>query len=654
MRLSNIDLEIIKDRASNLAERLSGSFFVPTAQMTADAGWPTLEQSKLPDADSLGRYAAELGRQASSEFFGRCPQSMVMSAKPTMSAVIPKWVSTLSEITAYVAETFAAATNRVGLAKVTGGSVPYEQLYRPVADYAWHQIAAIYPTTAPLLTRRARLGLQKQLVRRLAAIASTPIHPTFLAHKSVAGSGILQHFFGAGKDDSVHGNAKEYTKFVQGMGEDGLRSLFLNYPVAARLFSQTTDLWIEFVEEFLQRFQEDQHKLAFRFNDGIPLGKLHFIQTGISDSHHGGRSVLILGFHGGVRLVYKPRSTEIDQVFFNLIAEINARALTPKFRVLKILDCGKYGWMEYAAHDECPDSRSARRYYKRAGGLACLAYWLQGIDFHRENVIAAGEQPLLIDLESLAHPWRPNEIAPPESGTLNSLGDSVLRSGLLPLWQSRFKGAALYDNCGFNGPVKQQSIIPLTQWRHLNTDRMNWVNTKRYLYHSAHRPILAGRTLAIGQFEKEILVGYRAMAKLLTGSGAEAMNEWRERIMATTRRRIKRPTFVYALLLKRSLEPIMLKNGTSRSLSLLSLPCDPGDERDWIEEVFSMEKLDIPYFRVSAPDADTKRSAVFTPGRTEIFQQQWFVKSSLRYALALREGKILEVERARKGHRRDG
>jgi lantibiotic modifying enzyme len=48
-----------------------------------------------------------------------------------------------------------------------------------------------------------------------------------------------------------------------------------------------------------------------------------------------------------------------------------------------------------------------KRYYQRAGQLLCLLYVLGANDCHNENLIACGEHPVLVDLETLMHhPFR--------------------------------------------------------------------------------------------------------------------------------------------------------------------------------------------------------------------------------------------------------
>ena len=61
-------------------------------------------------------------------------------------------------------------------------------------------------------------------------------------------------------------------------------------------------------------------------------------------------------------------------------------------------------WVEFVNFKECHSADELERFYQRQGGYLGLLYSLEATDFHFENLIAAGEYPILIDLESLFHP----------------------------------------------------------------------------------------------------------------------------------------------------------------------------------------------------------------------------------------------------------
>ena len=70
---------------------------------------------------------------------------------------------------------------------------------------------------------------------------------------------------------------------------------------------------------------------------------------------------------------------------------------------LKVINRSDYGWVEFVEQRPCLNQQEANHYFQRAGVTACLLYLLNGTDCHYENLIAHGEYPVLIDLETLMH-----------------------------------------------------------------------------------------------------------------------------------------------------------------------------------------------------------------------------------------------------------
>src|SRR5436305_753499 len=48
--------------------------------------------------------------------------------------------------------------------------------------------------------------------------------------------------------------------------------------------------------------------------------------------------------------------------------------------------------------------KEAQDYCFRLGALICLIHSLRGVDFHPANIVDAGDQPIVIDCETLFHP----------------------------------------------------------------------------------------------------------------------------------------------------------------------------------------------------------------------------------------------------------
>ena len=648
MHFSAKELTRLSEGTTSLGERLQGAW-TATGGHDPAAARRLARWRQIAGADQPRQLAAMLRPVGRESMTDAELLALLGPLQRRADDPLPEWTRYLDRIVAGVGRTFADARP---VFTRGGSSIPYEHLYWPIAAFAWNEVVDRYAPAGSLLAEKAQRALQRYLVRRIAHAASAAIHPIFLAHKSFEASAMRHFLFAAlATDSSSSGTARFYASFVAEQGADGLRSLFTRLPVVARLVATVTRLWVDFVGEFLRRLEADQRELLTLLGDCHNSGQVCSVEAGISDPHHDGRSVLILGFHGGRRLVYKPRPLEIDYAFYRLVAEINERHPKPGLGVLNVLDRGEYGWGEFARHAPCSDRRAAKRYYRRAGSLACLVHWLRGIDFHRENVVAAGEHPILVDLECLAHPLRLDEAVAAGGDPESVLAYSVLRTGLLPMWQSRGAEGSPYDNCGLNGPVRRRSFLPLRRWEKINTDAMNWTEKAQWHHHAGHRPVLDRRRLTITSFEDDVLTGYREMTAVLESSGGAKLSAVRDEVFAATRRRIKRPTLVYGLVLRRSLEPAALVEGVDRSIELMALPY-ANDDPDWIEEVKSLEKLDVPYFRYPTGIKSPLPGINAAPTTSRLICQEQTLKAAVRRETWLEEGRIVLRAYRRSGARR--
>ncbi len=201
-------------------------------------------------------------------------------------------------------------------------------------------------------------------------------------------------------------------------------ALLEEYPVLARQLTTSIDQWVNFRLEFLRHLCADWKKIRAMFSPDKDPGVLVAL-TGGGDQHGDGRAVLIAKFSSGFQLVYKPKPLAVDVHFQELLAWLNARGPStgsgsriPPFRTLKVLNRGEYGWVEFVKAQTCHSSEEVERFYERQGGYLALLYALQATDFHFENLIASGEHPVLIDLESLFHP---------QAGQLDSTHSDTLR-----------------------------------------------------------------------------------------------------------------------------------------------------------------------------------------------------------------------------------
>lgn len=201
-----------------------------------------------------------------------------------------------------------------------------------------------------------------------------------------------------------------YGCLTAGARDEMIASLRQELTWLARLGSECVPLeevaqrWSVAQDDMLRRFERDRAALELHLCAGRSIGQISSVVLDLSDRHEGAHSVALLTFSSGEKIVYKPRSVETERCFFLLLSGLNQLSPPHRFAALKIWDRGSYGWVEFADHRPCSDDQELRAYYRNAGALLCLLRLLRTSDCHFQNLIACGEQPVLVDAETLFQP----------------------------------------------------------------------------------------------------------------------------------------------------------------------------------------------------------------------------------------------------------
>jgi lantibiotic modifying enzyme len=145
------------------------------------------------------------------------------------------------------------------------------------------------------------------------------------------------------------------------------------------------DHWIDFSLEFLRHLTTDWNAIRATLAPEEDPGVLVELSGGAGDGHRGGRSVRILRFNSGLKLVYKPRAVSVEAHFQELLGWLNDCGAQPAFRTFKILDRGRHGWTEFIPAAGCVSTEQIRRFYQRQGAYLALLYALEATDVHFEK-----------------------------------------------------------------------------------------------------------------------------------------------------------------------------------------------------------------------------------------------------------------------------
>jgi len=457
---------------------------------------------------------------------------------------------------------------------------------------------------APLFTAAAT---EELLAASLPALLLPVLARTLVLELHVARhQGLLQGDSAAERFRSFLGRLARHDVAVALLGE---------YPVMAREVLRELTQWVDTGLEVMARLAADAPLLIDRFFAGCHPGPLTGIDSGAGDRHRGGRSVRILSFAGGGRLVYKPRPLAAEQRFQDLLAWLGDTGDGP-LRTVVVLDRGSYGWMEHVAAQACGDQAEVAAFYRRLGGLLALLYALEATDCHFENLIAAGGQPVLIDLETLFQPRLPLPVlaAPDKRLVGRLLSDAVPRIGLLPFLVGAGDDFAGVDISGLAAVAGQPSPQPVMALAQAGTDEMHVVRERLPLPGGANVPFLAGQEgegrleVEAAEHTEELAAGFAAVYHMLIARRAELLAPGGPvaRFAGVPVRAVLRPTQIYARLLGESYHPDVLRDALDRDL-LFDRLWLTAEEQPELERVAAAEHRDlvagdVPVF-VTTPDS---------------------------------------------------
>jgi type 2 lantibiotic biosynthesis protein LanM len=227
--------------------------------------------------------------------------------------------------------------------------------------------------------------------------------------------------------------------------------------------------------EIINHFSNDWSLLKERFN--LENNKIVKIDMGLGDSHNYGKTVIKIKLSGNKSIIYKPKSLKINEQMFKLYDWFNEKGFTPRLPKYTLITKNNYGWEECIEQLPCKNEEEIKNYYKRYGALIAIMYLFKGNDMHYENIIANGEYPQVIDLETIFY----NDSFFQENSNDTALGvankmikESVIGTGLLPHLAFQNEDGIGLEMSGLGGK-EQVSPKPVLQIENANKDTMRIV-----------------------------------------------------------------------------------------------------------------------------------------------------------------------------------
>ncbi len=486
--------------------------------------------------------------------------------------------------------------------------LPFEGLLLPLVVLGRTRVAERAGAACELLSDCAHASMERALLARLTAVCARALHAEFSVFRSCRQQASFASLFAGGTN--------LYAAFCADLRGGGLLEFFNEYSVAARLCATVTDSWVDATAELVTRLAADLPSIEQTFNRGKPLGVAATIRAGVSDPHEGGRGVAILRWDTGTTVVYKPRPVGLETCFRDLVQWVNAEGALD-LRALAVVARPTHGWIEFASHTPCENGAAAERFFERCGMLLCLAYVLNGSDFHYENLIAAGEHPMLIDMETLlGHRFELAENLADQAlsgrAARQRSMESVLNVRLLPLL--KVADGQAFEVGGLGGPSDAGGAGPqataVSYWKSPNTDAMKLDRIDAAMAPGADNlPVVNGSRVQAAGHVSAIVSGFARAYRTMLSHVSELLSA--DGPLAAFRRQevrfILRNTSLYAGALERCLHPRFLRDGIDRGVQLdvlsrvfLTLDARPAVWPIVEAERCALEQMDIPLFTARA------------------------------------------------------
>ncbi len=400
---------------------------------------------------------------------------------------------------------------------------------------------------------------------------------------------------------------------------DYVRRFYTEYQELLELQLTVFENALQSALEMIYRLDDDFPKLLKRFADGAEDIRIRDISQGLGDSHRGGRTVALITFSNGLRVVYKPRNIGAEKGFrYYSIAMNEGLCLGEKaLYETKLLDCGEYGYMEFIQQEECKDAGGVERYFYRSGILMAMLYSLNAKDIHHENLIAHGEYPVMIDLEALFHSNLEHADIESEKSAyeiaMDSINDSVYSIGLLPsqLTNPFNKEEASVDISGFGGgDTEQVSPFKVLKIQNRNTDEICLKKSAYMIEPQKNVVKYEGEAVKSSDYTDFIMKGFEDAYKFIESHKSELAISFDLWFDSVCTRVIYRPTYLYTKLMFTGGHPDFMREKAHRYVLMHRMAYKiKKQEADIVKsEIRDMMTGDVPFFEVDIHSGELKNS----------------------------------------------
>lgn len=394
----------------------------------------------------------------------------------------------------------------------------------------------------------------------------------------------------------------DYENFVEKIQA----TIHADYPVLSNSLSRVAKSHNQYLSSIDDRLKCDWKNIAVSLGINIETNPDAKIDFNLGDNHNG-EAVGLLSFSNGSKIIYKPRSSSVSIAYNNFIKWVSYK-LDVDLKIFKVLDCGKYSWLEYVNYETSTTEDDMAEYYYKAGILLACTLLLGSKDCHQENVIASGKNPVIIDHETIIQPYFSNSYSYSWDNLHNIPPFSVLESSLII---NSNTGAP--KNCVGFGINNYFKFIDL-EAQIVGANTIDSRRVPRFVDRNIvekNVPQSEGKYVFVNQHKDNFVEGFTRAYDVFLDSKAELLSNdspihlFKDKIV----RYVWRPTFVYYKILKYLRHPAFMacpKAYQSKLYELLSKAYKSEIMKPYKfvldHEMRQMINGDIPIFHLNSQD----------------------------------------------------
>lgn len=379
-----------------------------------------------------------------------------------------------------------------------------------------------------------------------------------------------------------------------------VKKILAEYPELYRLYKVRSSKMSFLKKKMKEHLLDDDIQLDFiLLKKGNKKVKRLVLHKG--DIHRGGFCVSKIEFDNGSILYYKPHSLDKDIKYQQLYKYLCEKAGI-SCREVKCLSRPTYGWEENIENKSCNTKEEIERYYFRLGIHLFLGYALGATDLHGENIVAHGEHPVIIDMETYPGYITKNSGSSTEEKAEIKIREkimtSVLNTGILPVltWGTG-NNRVLMSAVNMHGKIRTPFKMPVVKDDKTSNIHIEYEQVEFEIKECIVR--LNGEVVNSEEYTGEIIRGFRmAYTEILQN---QKLRNMLKTFFHEKSRVILRHTQQYYMYLFASFHPDYMKDRKQRE-ELLQVLHKKGETqlqkelRDY--EIQSLLELDIPYFEI--------------------------------------------------------